>query len=101
MKRFIDAHRDARGVEPIWRVPPITPSTYYAHAARKADPDLRSAAAKADEALMPVVRRMWDDKIQVYDVCEVCRQMRRKQFTLARCTVQRLMNARSFEARPY
>ena len=40
MKAFIDAHRDVHGVEPICRVLPIAPSTYYAHAARKADPAL-------------------------------------------------------------
>ncbi len=37
---------------------PIAPSTYYAHAARRSDPELRSARAKTDEALMPEIRRV-------------------------------------------
>jgi putative transposase len=36
MKAFIDEHREVYGVEPICRVLPIAPSTYYEHAARKA-----------------------------------------------------------------
>ena len=31
MIAFIDDHRDAYGVEPICRVLPIAPSTYYEH----------------------------------------------------------------------
>ena len=35
---FIDDHRTSLGVEPICRELPIAPSTYHAHAARRADP---------------------------------------------------------------
>ena len=38
MVDFIEAHRDAHGVEPICRVLPIAPSTYYDHLAKGADP---------------------------------------------------------------
>jgi len=38
MKMFIDEHRHEYGVEPICRVLPIAPSTYRAHAARRAEP---------------------------------------------------------------
>ena len=38
MIAFIDEHRAVHGVEPICRVLPIAPSTYHAHAARRADP---------------------------------------------------------------
>ncbi|QJD67641.1 IS3 family transposase [Xanthomonas campestris pv. badrii] len=91
VKRFIDDHRDVHGVEPICKVLPIAPSTYYAHAARKSDPELRSARAKTDEALMPEIRRVWDENFQVYGVRKLWRQMRREKFAVARCTVQRLM----------
>ena len=37
MIAFIDDHRGAYGVEPIRKVLPIAPSTYHAHAARRAD----------------------------------------------------------------
>ena len=39
MTAFIDEHRGSYGVEPICRVLPIAPSTYYTHAARQADPE--------------------------------------------------------------
>jgi putative transposase len=38
MIAFIDDHRQVYGVEPICRVLPIAPSTYHAHAVRRADP---------------------------------------------------------------
>ena len=46
MVAFIEDHREEYGVEPICNVLPIAPSTYYAHKAREADPDLRPARAK-------------------------------------------------------
>ena len=91
MKAFIDDHRADYGVEPICKVLPIAPSTYYAHAARKADPALRSRRAKIDDALVPEIRRVWDENFAVYGVRKVWRQMRRERFEVARCTVARLM----------
>jgi putative transposase len=91
MKAFIDEHRVEYGVEPICKVLPIAPSTYYAHAARKADPGLRSPRAKSDEVLSPEVERVWDENFQVYGVRKVWRQLRRERFDVARCTVERLM----------
>ena len=38
MVSFIDAHRDAHGVEPICRVLPIAPSTYHDRLAKRVDP---------------------------------------------------------------
>jgi hypothetical protein len=38
MVAFIDAHREADGVEPICALLPIAPSTYYEQKARQADP---------------------------------------------------------------
>ena len=91
MKAFIDEHRGEYGVEPICRVLPIAPSTYRAHAARQTEPQRRSNRAKLDEVLSPEVERIWNENFQVYGVRKVWRQMRREQFDVARCTVQRLM----------
>ena len=66
MVAFIDDHKAEYGVEPICRVLPIAPSTYYWHKAREADPSLRSARAQRDELLRPLVRRVWDQSFQVY-----------------------------------
>ncbi len=88
---FIDEHRDVYGVEPICGVLPIAPSTYYAHAARLADPSLLSDRAKRDAGLRPEIRRVWEENFQVYGVRKIWRQLNREGVDVARCTVARLM----------
>jgi putative transposase len=91
LSAFIDQHRDRFGVEPIFKVLPIAPSTYFAHAARHADPNLRSDRAKRDAELIPEVQRVYRENFEVYGVRKVWRQLRREDFDVARCTVGRLM----------
>lgn len=93
MIAFIDAHRDAYGVEPICRVLPIAPSTWHEHAARRADPSRLPARAKRDEVLKEEVRQVFDENFGVYGVRKVWRQMKREGFDIARCTVARLMKS--------
>ena len=83
---FIDEHRDVYGVEPICWVLPIAPSTYYAHAARLADPSRHSDRAKRDAGLRPEIRRVWEENFQVYGVRKVWRQLNREGVDVARCT---------------
>ena len=91
MKAFIDEHREVYGVEPICRVLPIAPSTYYEHAARKADPDRRPARERRDADLCQEIRRVFAANFGVYGVRKVWRQMQREGIAVARCTVARLM----------
>ena len=93
MIAFIDDHRAAHGVEPICRMLPIAPSTYYEHAARRADPSKRPDRAKRDAELCGQIRRVWDANFRVYGVRKVWRQLRREGTSVARCTVERLMRA--------
>jgi len=86
-----DAHRAVHGVEPICKVLPIAPSTYYAHAARRADPAKAPARSRSDAELSMALRRVWDDTFQVYGARKVWRQLRREGLDVARCTVARLM----------
>ena len=90
MIAFIDDHRRAYGVEPICRVLPIAPSTYHAHAARRADPARLSTRARRDDALKPEVQRVFEN-FGVYGVRKVWRQLKREGHDVARCTVARLM----------
>ena len=69
MIAFIDDHRGEHGVEPICRVLPaksqsdlreIAPSTYHAHAARRADPGWLPVRAQSDAALMVEIRRVFE-----------------------------------------
>jgi putative transposase len=91
MTAFVADHRDAYGVEPICKVLQIAPSTYYTHAARKADPERRPLRAWRDDALCVEVRRVFDDNRQVYGARKVWKQLGREGFRVARCTVERLM----------
>ena len=91
MIAFIDAHRAVHGVEPICKVLPIAPSTYRAHAARRADPAKAPARARSDAELSMAIRRVWEENFQVYGVRKVWRQLRREGLDVARCTVARLM----------
>ena len=61
MVAFIDDHREQFGVEPICRVLPIAPSTYFRVCAQQHDADLRCARAKRDDALRVLIRRVYDE----------------------------------------
>jgi putative transposase len=92
MVDFIDEHRSVYGVEPICRVLPIAPATYYLHRGRREDPETRPARAQRDEALAGAIRRVWDESFAgVYGAEKVWRQLGREGVTVARCTVERLM----------
>ncbi len=91
MIAFIDDHREAHGVEPICKVLPIAPSTYYDHLTKQADPTLRSDRAKRDLELKPEIERVFAENFEVYGARKVWRQMVREGFGVARCTVERLM----------
>jgi putative transposase len=88
---FIDEHREAYGVEPICRALPIAPSTYHAHAARRADPGRMPGRARRDAALRGHIRRVWEENFEVYGVRKIWRQLGREGIGVARCTVARLM----------
>jgi transposase InsO family protein len=88
---FIDDHRQAYGVEPICRVLPIAPSTYRERLAQRRDPARLSARARRDRELKPQIARVFAENFAVYGVRKVWRQLRREDFTVARCTVERLM----------
>ncbi|NVK58094.1 MAG: IS3 family transposase [Alteromonadaceae bacterium] len=91
MVDFIEAHRDAHGVEPICTVLPIAPSTYYDHLAKRANPARLSDRARRDAALRPEIERVGEENYKVYGVRKVWRQLFREGFVVARCTVARLM----------
>lgn len=91
MKAFVDEHRAVYGVEPICRVLPIAPSTYYAHAHCQTAPERRSPRTRRDEVLSGHIQRVWEENFQVYGVRKVWRQLKREGVVVARCTVERLM----------
>ena len=97
MIAFIDAQRNAYGVEPICRVLPIAPSTCYEHVAQRRDPSRLSALRRSDLALKPEIMRVFAENFAVYGARKVWRQLKREGFDVARCTVERLMRELGLE----
>ena len=91
MKRFIDEQRGTYGVEPICNVLQLAPSCYWRHAARQRDRGLLSDRARRDAALLPQIERVFNENWRVYGVRKLWRQLQREGFSVARCTVARLM----------
>ena len=88
MTIFIDVHRQEYGVEPICRVLPIAPSTYYAKKSRPL-----SERSLRDRRLQIEIMRVYGENHAVYGARKVWRQLRREGYDVARCTVERLMRA--------
>ena len=91
MVSFIDAHREAYGVEPICAELPIAPSTYYESKAREAGRAPWPARTRRDAELRGEIKRVWRENFGVYGVRKVWRALNRKGHAVARCTVARLM----------
>ena len=92
MIAYIDQHKHRYGVEPICRVLPIAPSTYY-HARRR----LPSARRRRDEQLKAEISRVHAEHFGVYGARKVWRQLHREGIAAARCTVERLMRELGLE----
>jgi putative transposase len=83
---FITANQDHWGVEPICKVLPFAPATYYAAISR-----LPSVRKTRDEELKPDIQRVWEEHRRVYGADKVWAQLKREGRPVARCTVERLM----------
>jgi putative transposase len=93
---FIDAHKQAFGVEPICRVltehgAQIAPSTYYAARSRPPSP----RALRDADLLVQIERIFYDRDLGrgLYGARKVWLQLRREGIDAARCTVERLMRS--------
>lgn len=75
----------------------MAPSTYYAHAATKRNPDLRSSRLKRDGMLCEHIMRIWYENYQVYGVRKVWHSLLGEGIKVARCTIARLMKQLGLE----
>ncbi len=91
MIAFIETCRADYGVEPICRVLPIAPSTFYQQAVIAREPARASPRARRDRELMEHIRRIWQDNRAVYGARKVWHSLQREGRQVARCTVERLM----------
>ena len=94
---FIHRNKTLYGVESICRVLPIAPSTYYRHAQRLKQPDLRAKRCASDELLLCQIQQVWQESSQIYGYRKVWRQLQRQGINAARCTVARLMRKHSIQ----
>ena len=83
MTRYIDQNKATFGIEPICRLLPIAPSTYYE--ARSRPPSARNLR---DEKLKPEIARVHGENFGVYGARKIWRQLNREGIVVARCTVQ-------------
>ena len=86
MSKYIDAHRERFGVEPICSALQVAPSTYYAASTRPPSPRSRS-----DVLLKPELLRVHAANYGVYGVRKLWRQLAREGVTVGRDRVHRLM----------
>ena len=91
MTGFIDENRGSYGVEPICKVLPIAPSTYYEQKARASDPTRLPPRVQLDIVLSDEIERVWKENRRVYGAHKVWKQLNREGVAVARCTVERLM----------
>lgn len=91
MMSFIDEQRATYGVEPICRMLPIAPSTYYLYKERESNPEVLPPRARRDGYLMGEIQRVWQENRRVYGARKIWKQLNREGFSVARCTVERLM----------
>ncbi|MND36014.1 Transposase [compost metagenome] len=97
MISFIDEHRGVFGVEPICKLLPIAPSTYYGNAAKRMDVDRLSVRAHSDISLKIERCRIFELSFRVYGVRKVWRQLKREGFVIALGNVARLMRSMSLQ----
>lgn len=90
--KFIGAHRERWGVEPICRILQVAPSTYYAAVNRPL-----SARRQHDEQLKIQIGRVHRDNFGVYGIEKVWRQLNREGTQVGRDRVARLMDELDLE----
>ena len=71
----------------------LSPIENQAHIAKRIDTSKRSARAQRGAELKIEVQRVFAENFGVDGVRKVWRQLRREGFTVARCTVERLMES--------
>jgi len=86
MIAYIDENKATFGVEPICRLLPIAPSTYYEVRSRPP-----CARRLRDTELKAHISRVHAANFGVYGARKLWRQLNREGVVVARCTVQRLM----------
>ena len=90
--KFIGAHRERWGIEPICKALQVAPSTYYAAVSRPP-----SARKQRDEQVKIEIGRVHRDNFGVYGIEKVWRQLKREGTKVGRDRVARLLDELDLE----
>lgn len=90
---LLDTLSGTHGVGTVCHELNIAPSTYYRHCEYRRHPEKCSQRDRRDDQLKLEIQRVYDENYSVYGIRKVWRQLQREGFSLARCTVARLMAA--------
>ena len=88
---LLDTLSGNHGVGPVCHELNIAPSTYFRHREYRQHPEKRSQRDHRDDQLKPEIQRVYDENYSVYGIRKVWRQLQREGFSVARCTITRLI----------
>ncbi|NAR31184.1 IS3 family transposase [Acinetobacter haemolyticus] len=91
MVNFIHAHKAQYGVDAICKVLPIAASTYYRQLDLSEHPEKRSKRDLQDQHDAKQIKQIWQESSGRYGVRKVWKQLKQDGYSIARCTVTRLM----------
>lgn len=83
MLQFIDQHKVKYGVEPICKILPIAPSTYYHHLQRNEQPEKRCKRVHDDQRNAEQIKLIWQNSSGRYGYRKVWQQMRQDGSNIA------------------
>jgi putative transposase len=92
VSRYVDEYRGRFGVEPICNVLGVSASAYYERSSGR-----RSKRSLKDEQLLERIKEMHAANYYAYGYRRMWKALQRAGEPVARCTVQRLMNAHGIQ----
>jgi phage baseplate assembly protein W len=91
MVDFIRDHKALYGVEAICQILPIASSTYYRQLDLVQNPEKRSKRDLHDQHYAEQIKLIWQESHGRYGIRKVWQQLKQEGYSIARCTVTRLM----------
>lgn len=88
---FIHDHKSIYSVDAICKILPIASSTYYRQLDLIEHPEKCSKRIFHDQQYAEQIKRIWQESAGRYGVRKVWHQLKREGYSIARCTVSRLM----------
>ena len=91
MVDFIRDHKALYGVEAICQILPIASSTYYRQLDLVQNPEKHSKRDLHDQHYAEQIKLIWQESHGRYGIRKVWQQLKQEGYSIARCTVTRLM----------